>query len=226
MQEQQIPRSCTRAEPGPRAGGRRQHPDSPAERAKGSGPLAGAPFPGQRPPPHPGRAAPLSVPRTKPSCGTVRGEVMGGARRATHESHPGAAAGREEARGKGLSRRLGRGRWGGVGPAWRCGETPPRHPRAARHPPAARAQGDPQRGWLLGDRLRKPTPWPRARAVVGPVAGKQTAWRGGTLAAALLPSPPPPSEPAGHVDICVHVRVHERAWWGGCWDPRAACVPA
>lgn len=71
VQEHQIPRSCTQAAPGPRRP--RQHPDSSAWRAKGSGPPAGGAFPGQRPPPHPRRAAPLSVPRTRPSCGTARG---------------------------------------------------------------------------------------------------------------------------------------------------------
>uniref|UniRef100_H9GZZ0 Lymphocyte specific protein 1 n=1 Tax=Equus caballus TaxID=9796 RepID=H9GZZ0_HORSE len=42
-------------------------------RGLGRRPGGGAPFPGQRPPPHPRRAAPLSVPRTEPSCGSARG---------------------------------------------------------------------------------------------------------------------------------------------------------
>lgn len=53
-----------------------QRPDSSAERAKGSGLLALGPFLGQKPPPHPRRAAPSQFPERSPAV-QVWGEVTG-----------------------------------------------------------------------------------------------------------------------------------------------------
>lgn len=53
-----------------------QRPDSSAEPAKGSGLLALGPFLGQKPPPHPRRAAPSQFPERSPAV-QVWGEVTG-----------------------------------------------------------------------------------------------------------------------------------------------------
>lgn len=82
-EEHQIPCSCTRAEPGATGGaaiaGVLTAPWS-LPRGLGCWPGKGGAFPRPEAPTPPQESRPLSVPRTEPSCGTVRGEVTGGAR--------------------------------------------------------------------------------------------------------------------------------------------------
>lgn len=70
-------------------------------RGLGCWPGKGGAFPRPEAPTPPQESRPLSVPRTEPSCGTVRGSQEG-----LHDSHPG-AGGREEGGGLPVLRPLG-----------------------------------------------------------------------------------------------------------------------
>lgn len=176
--EQQIPYSCTRAEPGAMGRGRRGGIagvlTAPLSLPRGLGcwPGKGGAFPRPEAPTPPQESRPLSVPRTEPSCGTVRVRSREG---------PGGAAlltswgwRREQARGRTpCPQAAGSPRVG-------LGETP-RDPYPAPLPCPGEVQGStgrrqvakggPRRAGSLGMLLSENMPQSPSRATVGAMAG-------------------------------------------------------